>query len=102
MSKVEPKFDGKLATLTPKGIQESLAHINKNISPYVCFLWKARTFVLYVHTMILLLLVRVADAPPKGVLVVSTDIPRKSLFLSKNETKEKQRKLEVYRGIRSI
>ena len=31
---------------------------------------------------ILLLLVRVADAPPKGVLVVSTDTSRKSLILS--------------------
>ena len=41
----------------------------------------ARTFVQYVHTLILLILVRVADAPPKGVSIVSTDTSCKSLFL---------------------
>jgi hypothetical protein len=45
---------------------------------------------MHMYTLILLILVLVANAPPKGVLAVSTDASRKSLILSAHTMKEKQ------------
>ena len=44
----------------------------------------ARTLV-RLRTLILTVPVRVADAPPKGVSVVSTDVPRTTLILLRRE-----------------
>jgi hypothetical protein len=48
---------------------------------FYVYLLIARTFVRLRTHFDSLPFVRVADAPPKGVSVVSTDVPRKSLIL---------------------